>query len=52
VCSPGYPGTNFVDLASLNSREQPASSAIVALSAGIKGVCYHCPAFLWGAVSG
>jgi hypothetical protein len=35
LCSPGCPGTHFVDQAGLELRNLPASSA------GIKGVYHH-----------
>ena len=39
--SPGCPGTHSVDQAGLELRNLPASAS---QSAGITGVCYHCPA--------
>ena len=36
LCSPGCPGTHFEDQAGLELRD-------ASVSAGIKGVCHHCP---------
>jgi hypothetical protein len=41
LCSLGCPGTHFVDQASLELRK---STCLCLLSAGIKGMCHHCPA--------
>jgi hypothetical protein len=38
LCSPGCPGTHFVDWAGLELRNPPASAS---LSAGIKDVRHH-----------
>ena len=40
LCSPGCPGTHFVDQAGLEHRNPP----VCLPSAGIKGVHHHCPA--------
>jgi hypothetical protein len=39
LCSPGCPGTHFVDQAGLELRDPPASLCLP--SSGIKGVCHH-----------
>jgi hypothetical protein len=41
LCSPGCPGTHFVDQAGLELRNPPATASP---SAGIKGVDHHFPA--------
>ena len=41
LCSPGCPGTHSLDQAGLELRNLPAS---VSQSAGITGMCHHCPA--------
>ena len=41
--SPGCPGTQFVDQADLELRNLPAPAS---QSAGIKGMCHHCPTIL------
>jgi hypothetical protein len=43
LCSPGCPGTHFVDQAGLELRNPPTSAS---QSAGIKGVHHHAHLFL------
>jgi hypothetical protein len=40
LCSPGCPGTHFVDQAGLKLRNLPASASCLP-SAGIEGVCHQ-----------
>jgi hypothetical protein len=44
LCSPGCPGTHSVDQAGLELRK---SACLCLPSAGIKGMCHHCPANLF-----
>jgi hypothetical protein len=45
LCSPGCPGTHFIDQAGLKLTQKSACLSLP--SAGIKGVCHHAWPFLW-----